>query len=580
MASTMSLLHDVASASFTGLFDGRYLDPNSLLQGRIPRDCLVVSPKGRTMRLGNHDISGGDSEREWLDARSDKHLKPGQTMKAIKFLLLTFMLAGSAWAAQPAESPLTAGPVTTLNAAAHYVDSIFVHTLASLELIAATPEAKNEDWSGIKPYLKQLDAGLSGIYFFVLPDGNYYSVAMDYTNLNLSDRAYFKSLMAGNQVRGVPIYSRSSGKQSALMAVPIVIDNKVIGALGAAIFLDDLRAKLNRDFALPPGYIWFVLDSDGDTMLHKDGDFIFMNALTQGSESLREALSAALKSESGAMQYVLGGVRHAHYRKLPNMGWLMVLAKIEADEAAAPPQLNLSLDRFVQDLQDRLNQIDASLAKMVAKSHSNIEQEGEVRRLLTTFINENPDVVDASFVDDRGFLRQIEPSEYKNLENADVSKRDHVIAMLNTRMPVFSSGFRAFEGFLAVDLARPLYDGKNNFVGSVSAFIRPELLIDPLLRKSVIPAGYELWIMQPDGLIIFDQDRDEIGRMLFSDPMYADYANLLDLGKQIASKPTGKGSYIFLAAGSREKVIKNMAWQTVRLHGREWRVVLAYKPYE
>jgi hypothetical protein len=122
---------------------------------------------------------------------------------------------------------------------------------------------------------------------------------------------------------------------------------------------------------------------------------------------------------------------------------------------------------------------------------------------------------------------------------------------------------------------------KCRFVQRVlSAFIRPELLIDPLLEASVVPAGYELWIMQPDGLIIFDQDKDEIGRMLFSDPMYTNYVGLLNLGRRIASDPAGKGSYIFLAAGSKEKVIKNVVWQTVGLHGREWRVVLAYRPYE
>jgi hypothetical protein len=183
-------------------------------------------------------------------------------------------------------------------------------------------------------------------------------------------------------------------------------------------------------------------------------------------------------------------------------------------------------------------------------------------------------------VDGKGILRQIEPSDYKNLENADVSMRDHVIAMLKTQNPVFSSGFSSFEGFLAVELGRPLYDDKKNFVGSINAFIRPELLIDPLLKKSVTPPDFELWIMQPDGLIIFDQDKEEIGRMLFSDPMYADYASLLDLGKKIASGPSGSGSYIFLAPASKQKVIKNIVWQTVRLHGREWRVVLAYRPYE
>jgi hypothetical protein len=501
-------------------------------------------------------------------------------MKAIHSLLLTFMLISSVWAAKPSDGALIAGPETTINVAAHYVDNIFVNTLVALELIATTPEAQSGDWSGIKRYLKRLEAGLPGAYFFVLPNGNYYSVALDYTNLNLGERAYFKSLLAGNQVKGFSIYSRSSGKKSALMAVPIVADNKVIGALGASIFLDELHARLNRDFALPPGYTWFVLDATGNTILHKESDYIFMNALAQGSKSLQEAVSKALKNESGEVQYVLGGVRHAYYRKLPSMGWWMVLARIEGEEVQAPPLLNLSLDRFAQDLQARLNQIDGSLAELIESNKSIVDKEGGIRKLLRSIINENPDVVDASFVDDKGVLRQIEPSDYKNLENADVSMRDHVIAMLNTRHPVFSSGFSSFEGFLAVELARPLYDDKKNFLGSISAFIRPELLIDPLLKKSVTPPDFELWIMQPDGMIIFDQDKEEIGRMLFSDPLYADYVSLLDLGRKISSEPTGKGSYIFLAPGTKEKVIKNAVWQSVRLHGREWRVVLAYRPYE
>lgn len=501
-------------------------------------------------------------------------------MKAIKWLLLVFSLVGPAGAVAPADHSLAPGPEVTLNAAARYVDSIFVNTLASLELIASTPEAKSRDWNGIKRYLKQVAAGLPGAYFFVLPDGNYYSTDLDYTNLNIGDRPYFKPLFAGNPVRGFPIFSRSMGKKSALMAAPIVVDNKVIGALGASVFLDELNAKLNGDFALPPDYSWYVLNSDGLTMLDKDSDFIFMNALTQGSQSLKVAVGAALKHESGAMEYELGGIRHAQYRKLPNMDWWLVMARIGGQEAKAPPKLTLSLDRFARDLQSRLNQIDAALAKSIEKSRAHIRQAGEIRKLLAALYEKNPDVIDASYVDDNGILRQIEPGEYKNLENADISQRENVQTMLKTHDPVFSSGFRAIEGFLAVDLARPVYDAKNNFLGSVSAFLRPELLIDPLLKRSVVPADYELWIMQPDGMIIFDQDREEIGRMLFSDPLYAGYTSLLDLGRKIAAEPAGKGGYIFLAPGSQKKVIKNVVWQTVSLHDREWRVVLAHRPYE
>jgi len=254
-----------------------------------------------------------------------------------------------------------------------------MNTLASLELIASTPEAKNGDWKGIKRYLKQLKSVTPGVYFYALPDGNYYSVALDYTNLNLTNRDYFKSLFAGNPVMGFPIYSRSSGKKSALMATPIITnDGKVTGALGASVFLDDLHDKLNREFILPDEYTWFVLNSEGMMMLDNDSDFIFMNALKQGSESLHDAVSEALKMESGPVQYEIDSLRHGYYQKLPNMKWWMFLAKVEGTKAVPPPQLKLSLDRFVPDLQNRLNRIDESLAALIEKNRGDVKKESEI----------------------------------------------------------------------------------------------------------------------------------------------------------------------------------------------------------
>ena len=502
-------------------------------------------------------------------------------MKAIQSVLLfVLVLTSPAWAGKAANTTPAIGAETTLNVAAHYVDNLFSGTLAALELVANTPEARDGNWSGIKPSLERLETRQPGVYFYVVPDGNYYSVAQDFTNLNLSDRGYFKSLMAGERVSGVPIYSRSSGEKSALMAVPILVDGKVTGALAASVLLDELHARLNREFALPAGHVWYVLDSNGTTMLHRDADFIFLNALSQGSPSLRDALSSALKCEQGEMEYVLGSVRHVHYRKLPGMDWWMFLAKIGAEAETTPPQATLSLDRFVADLQSSLERVDTSLAQLIEDRRALLAGQADIRKLLASYIAERPDVVDASFVDANGVLRQIEPGEYRNLENADVSKREHVTDTLSSRQPVFSSGFRAFEGFLAVELTRPVHDANGNFLGFIGAFMRPELLIDPLLKTSVVPDDHEIWIMQTDGMIIFDQDRDEIGRMLFSDPLYAAYGNLLELGKKIAASPTGTGSYVFLAPASPQPVIKRVAWQTISLHGREWRVVLAWRPYE
>lgn len=349
-------------------------------------------------------------------------------MKKVISALFVFILASSSWAAETTQTPQSSVPKTTLNAASSYLDTVMMNTLASLELIASTPEAKNGDWKAIKHYLKQLEAVTPGVYFYVLPDGNYYSIALDYTNLNLNNRGYFKSLFAGNPIKGFPIYSRSSGKKSALMAAPIVTDGKVTGALGASVFLDELHDKLNREFALPDEYTWFVLNSEGMMMLDNDSDFIFMNALKQGSESLHNAVSEALKNKSGPVQYELESLRHGYYQKLPNMEWWMFLAKVEGSKAATPPQLKLSLDRFVPDLQSRLNRIDGSLAALIEKSRVDVKNENEIRGLLNALLDENSDIVEASFVDAKGVMRLVEPREYKNFENTDISSQEHVKA--------------------------------------------------------------------------------------------------------------------------------------------------------
>ena len=472
-------------------------------------------------------------------------------------------------------------PVTesTVSMASAHLDKIFMNTLTSLEMVASTSEAQSRDWKVIKPYLKKLSEELPGVYFFVLPDGNYYSVTKDYTNLNLSNRSYFKPLFEGNPVIAHPLYSRSTGKQSALMATPIMKDNKVIAAIGASVFLNDLHVEMNRDLDLPANYLWYVLDADGNTMLKDEGDFIFINAMEKGSQSLQDALAVALKQESGMFTYEMAGQKTAHYKKLKHLNWWLMIAKREGKIVEHAEKLTLSLDRFVPELKGSLHKIDGSLAKCIKEANTDWTSAKEIRKLLVNILKNNRDIVESNFITLGGILRYIEPADYRNFENADISMQDHVIALRQHPQAEFSSGFMAVEGFLAVDLAYPVYDKYGKLFGSVSVLVRPELLIKPLLKKCNIPEDYELWIMQTDGMIIYDGDPNEIGKMLFSDPAYAKYESLLALGKKIVAKPEGEGSYVYLAPDSDEKAIKEAIWKTIKIHDREWRVVLGYRPY-
>lgn len=470
------------------------------------------------------------------------------------------------------------GPAAVVNAAAHYVDEIFARTLDALELVAATPEARAGDWDRIRSYLDKFEPRLAAIHFWLRPDGSYYTRGGGLMAANLSDRPYFEPLFAGEAVRGHAVRSRSTGRKVAVLAVPVIDDGKVVGAIGASVFLDALRERLNRELALPASHTWFVIDRNGDTLLDRDPEYILMNVFAQGSVSMRTAVRAALDADTGVAQYSLNGPREAYYRRLPTMDWWMFLARQGNPGIDVPASHAQALEAVTEALQRQLDTIDAALRAAIDR-HGPVAPGEDLSALLDTVAGASAHVANAAFIDANGVLRQIAPPEYAPVEGSDVSHQAHVRAMLQVPTARFGPAFNAAEGDLGVSVMRPVFDARGRFVGAVSALVRPSALTREVHAHS--PGdGLELWLMQPDGRILYDEDAGEIGRVLFTDPAYAQYAGLQALGRSIAGSPEGVGSYVFPAAGASKDLVKHAAWRSVRLHDGAWRVVLAWQAFD
>ena len=141
----------------------------------------------------------------------------------------------------------------------------------ALEALAMTHEVQSGNWEEMKGLLAQVEkAQVPGTMWFVLPDGSYYTVALDKTDKNLSDRAYFPGLMSGKKVLGNVVFSKSTGKKSLIAASPVVKDGNVIGGLGASIFLDDLSKTLTQEMGLPDNMIFYATTGTGEVVLHSD----------------------------------------------------------------------------------------------------------------------------------------------------------------------------------------------------------------------------------------------------------------------------------------------------------------------
>ena len=134
-----------------------------------------------------------------------------------------------------------------------------------------------------------------------------------------------------------------------------------------------------------------------------------------------------------------------------------------------------------------------------------------------------------------------------------------------------SQVYRAPEGYDVLDVGIDLNDG-----AALAVSLPLGQWLDSQIAPVVAGLPVEIWIMQPDGQILYDANRAEIGRNLFADPLYKPYPELQELGKQIATEASGSGKYTFLREDMSAPVEKTADWKTFEFCGQPWRVVMAH----
>lgn len=214
------------------------------------------------------------------------------------FGLLLFLISSTALAADASGR---------LSAFMAYTDLRMGSIEKSLEILASASEAQSGKWVEAKRLLQGYQQSEDGlIVWYLLPDGTYYTVDRGLMDVKLSDRSYFPGLMAGRHVVGALVVSKSTGRRSAVIAVPVAKGGKVTGAIGASVFLDRLSDQIGAMLALGRGETFFALAPDGLTALHSRTDRHFLDPRELGSASLKTAAEAMLSRKSGEVSYEYG----------------------------------------------------------------------------------------------------------------------------------------------------------------------------------------------------------------------------------------------------------------------------------
>jgi len=129
------------------------------------------------------------------------------------------------------------------------------------------------------------------------------------------------------KITGSLVISKATNKRSAIIAVPVEVDGKVIGALGVSLFLDKLSEQISAALDLRPGVDFFALAPNGLTTLHSVTSRHFLDPREQGSKTLKRAATEMLAGTSGKTTYKFDNVmKHAMYRTSTLTGWKYAIA--------------------------------------------------------------------------------------------------------------------------------------------------------------------------------------------------------------------------------------------------------------
>lgn len=264
------------------------------------------------------------------------------SLQLVGAFLLASILALTSHSANAQERPATAtttAPVFTVNG------EVALHSLMSLSdahlqkvadaftLLSSTDAVRSGQWERIhEPLAQAARMNVPAVYWFARPDGTYWTLDSGRVSGSLSNRPYFPRLLAGQTVIGDLVVSRSTNRNTAIVAVPVRRrDNTIVGALGCSVHLDSLSTLIRREMGgLDDRLLFYSIDSKPLVALNSNPELIFLEPMKLQEEGIRPSFSKMIAGEKGVVTYTFRGrPRTVIYRKSLVTGWWYAFGLVE-----------------------------------------------------------------------------------------------------------------------------------------------------------------------------------------------------------------------------------------------------------
>lgn len=120
----------------------------------------------------------------------------------------------------------------------------------------------------------------------------------------------------------------------------------------------------------------------------------------------------------------------------------------------------------------------------------------------------------------------------------------------------------------------PVKDANNVVQGAVYIQIEVTKMLRDIIEPQITGRQLNIWVMQRDGMILYDTSNNEIGLNVFKDKPFTDYPDLVKCAGEIVARESGTGMYSYITKGKEKLQRKRAQWNTFFCANRQWRIIL------
>src|SRR6056297_71188 len=278
---------------------------------------------------------------------------------------------------------------------------IMTDLFSFLNELALKPFTREGNWPLIKKDIERKlevierdhkEFNYPGIYLYANPDGSYYTNIRNFTGENISDRPYFKKLLANEKVKGYPVVSRTTGIKSCVFAVPSLKAGHPTGFVGMALYMEPLNSYLNEKMNLNDEQVYFALNGDV-IVLSSDESYLFSPIQDYLKGESETFLSKIDKTEMGTIAFTHGkSVYYGVFDTQDVTEWKYVYAKkiYNFSQNSSSLDMRTHVLTVTEALSQKISQMEENLleaSNIFAKSEDLPE---DIRGILNSLYKKSP----------------------------------------------------------------------------------------------------------------------------------------------------------------------------------------------